>query len=132
MLNRFKLPTSKRAQIIDITETVKNCVKDSKIEEGIAIVYSPHTTAGITINEGADPDVRTDINSALERIVPRDWNFLHAEGNSDSHIKTSMMNPGQTLIISEGKLVLGTWQAIYFCEFDGPRTRTFYVKVING
>ncbi|MCK4643397.1 secondary thiamine-phosphate synthase enzyme YjbQ [bacterium] len=132
MLNRFKLPTSKRAQIIDITETVKNCVKESKIEEGIAIVYSPHTTAGITINEGADPDVRTDINSALERIVPRDWNFLHAEGNSDSHIKTSMMNPGQTLIISEGKLVLGTWQAIYFCEFDGPRTRTFYVKVING
>ncbi|MCK5599636.1 secondary thiamine-phosphate synthase enzyme YjbQ [bacterium] len=132
MLNRFKLPTSKRAQIIDITETVKNCVKDSKIEEGIAIVYSPHTTAGITINEGADPDVRTDINSALERIVPRDWNFLHAEGNSDSHIKTSMMNPGQTLIISEGKLVLGTWQAIYFCEFDGPRSRTFYVKVING
>ncbi|MCK5398949.1 secondary thiamine-phosphate synthase enzyme YjbQ [bacterium] len=132
MLNRFKLPTSKRAQIIDITETVKNCVKDSKIEEGIAIVYSPHTTAGITINEGADPDVRTDINSALERIVPRDWNFLHAEGNSDSHIKTSMMNPGQTLIISEGKLVLGTWQAIYFCEFDGPRSRTFYVKVMNG
>ena len=132
MLNRFKLPTSKRAQIIDITETVKNCVKDSKIDEGIAIVYSPHTTAGITINEGADPDVRTDINSALERIVPRDWNFLHAEGNSDSHIKTSMMNPGQTLIISEGKLVLGTWQAIYFCEFDGPRSRTFYVKVING
>ncbi len=132
MLNRFKLPTSKRAQIIDITETVKNCVKDSRIEEGIAIVYSPHTTAGITINEGADPDVRTDINSALERIVPRDWNFLHAEGNSDSHIKTSMMNPGQTLIISEGRLVLGTWQAIYFCEFDGPRTRTFYVKVING
>ncbi|MCK5224976.1 secondary thiamine-phosphate synthase enzyme YjbQ, partial [Candidatus Calescamantes bacterium] len=126
MLNGFKLPTSKRAQIIDITETVKNCVKDSKIEEGIAIVYSPHTTAGITINEGADPDVRTDINSALERIVPRDWNFLHAEGNSDSHIKTSMMNPGQTLIISEGKLVLGTWQAIYFCEFDGPRSRTFY------
>ena len=132
MLNRFTLPTSKRAQIIDITETVKNCVKGSNIEEGIAIVYSPHTTAGITINEGADPDVRTDINSALERIVPRDWNFLHAEGNSDSHIKTSMMNPGQTVIISEGKLVLGTWQAIYFCEFDGPRNRTFYVKVING
>lgn len=132
MLKKFTLSTESRSQIIDITRQIQSFINESGVEEGLAVVYSPHTTAGITINESADPDVKTDMLRHLGKLVPMDGGFHHAEGNSDSHIKTTMVNPSQTIIVSGGKLLFGTWQSIYFCEFDGPRRRTFYVKVFNG
>jgi secondary thiamine-phosphate synthase enzyme len=124
--------TSRRSEFLDITGTVEHDIAESGVNEGICIVFVPHTTAGVTINENADPDVRTDMASFLERLVPKDPAFLHSEGNSDSHIKTTLTGPSLTLIVSGGKPVLGTWQAIYFAEFDGPRSRQYLVKVVEG
>jgi secondary thiamine-phosphate synthase enzyme len=116
---------------IDITSEVKKDVAESGVRDGICIVCCPHTTAGITINENADPDVAYDMQKGLQcaadRVLPVQ---KHAEGNSDAHIKASLMGSSATLIIDGGRLLLGTWQGIYFCEFDGPRTRKFYVKVM--
>ena len=132
MANLFKhsLKINERQTMIDITAVVEEDLKKSGIKEGIAVVYCPHTTAGITINENADPDVVRDIIYGFEKAYPTiDKNYRHFEGNSHAHIKSSTMGASQTLIITEGKLILGTWQDIYFCEFDGPRHRTFYVKI---
>lgn len=130
-MKEFTIRTTARRQFLDITPQVRGAVADSGVREGLCVVYCPHTTAAITINEHADPDVVRDLGVALEGLVPVHGNYLHSEGNSDSHIQCSLVGPSQTLIIHERRLVLGTWQGIFFCEFDGPRARSFYVKIIG-
>lgn len=129
MVKRFSIRTKGRDSLVDITGEVKEIVRESGVDEGICIVFVPHTTAGVTINENADPDVTRDIIMELDKMVPHDDGYMHLEGNSAAHIKSSMMGSDQTIIIENGRLVLGTWQGIYFCEFDGPRTRNVVVKV---
>ena len=131
MLFNFQLSTSKEG-LIDITAEVTEAIMESGVNEGICIVYCPHTTAAITINENADPDVKTDFISGLDRTFPDLASFLHAEGNSDAHLKSSVVGASELIIVSGGKPLLGTWQGVYFCEFDGPRTRKFYVKIMGG
>ncbi|MGI6764889.1 MAG: secondary thiamine-phosphate synthase enzyme YjbQ [Anaerovoracaceae bacterium] len=130
MLHRIQ--TTKKQQFIDITGTVANDVKNSNVRNGIAVIYVPHTTAGVTINENADPDVVRDIISTLDKTYPVNGDYRHFEGNSHAHIKASLMGSSCTVIIQDGRLMLGTWQGIYFCEFDGPRAREFYLKIIEG
>lgn len=117
--------------MLDITQQVQKLLNLSEIKSGICMVYCPHTTAGITINENADPDVVHDILKELNKIVPLSDNYRHIEGNSAAHLKASLFGFSQNIIIEDGRLVLGTWQGIYFCEFDGPRQRQVYVKLIN-
>lgn len=132
MTDTFDVPTSGRCQLIDITSQVQKAVSESKTKDGIIIVFVPHTTAGITINENADPTVKSDILMQCDEMVPDSAKFRHAEGNSPAHIKASLMGSSVTVIISDGKLNLGTWQGIYFCEFDGPRNRRVWFKIIEG
>jgi secondary thiamine-phosphate synthase enzyme len=122
--------TSRSIELIDITHEVKRYVSEQGIKDGIVLVYTPHTTAGITINENADPAVTADIEAFLGRKIPHESYFRHMEGNSPSHIMSSYFAASETLIIDDGRLVLGTWQGIYFCEFDGPRTRKVHLKII--
>lgn len=124
------IKTNQREQMLDITDIIREDIVQSKIQDGIAIIYVPHTTAGITINENADSDVVADLLFALKRLVPKDENYKHIEGNSDAHLKASLIGSSCSVIIENGKLKLGTWQGIYFCEFDGPRTRKFYTKFL--
>lgn len=132
-LYKHSLTISKPQTMVDITEMIKADIKESGVKDGIVVVYCPHTTAGITINENADPDVVRDLIYGFEKVYPtNDNNYRHYEGNSHAHMKSSTMGASQTLIIDNGKLILGTWQDIYFCEFDGPRNRTFYVKILEG
>ena len=132
-LYKHSLTISKSQTMVDITEMIKADIKESGVKDGIVVVYCPHTTAGITINENADPDVVRDLIYGFEKVYPtNDNNYRHYEGNSHAHMKSSTMGASQTLIIDNGKLILGTWQDIYFCEFDGPRNRTFYVKILEG
>jgi secondary thiamine-phosphate synthase enzyme len=128
----IKVPSAKCVEIIDITQAVARAIADSGMREGVCVVQSLHTTAALTINESADPDVRRDMEKQLALIAPRDPSFRHAEGNSDAHIKTSLFGPSLTVIVSGGRPLLGTWQAIYFCEFDGPRERSVAVKCMEG
>ena len=121
--------TNSRIVMKDITGSVQREVSKTGISDGICTVYVPHTTAGITINEGADPSVCDDILTKLNQLVPRDAGYRHMEGNADSHIKASMMGSSVTVLVEKGRLVLGTWQKIFFCDFDGPRTRKVYVKM---
>ncbi|MDI6827807.1 MAG: secondary thiamine-phosphate synthase enzyme YjbQ [Armatimonadota bacterium] len=130
MIQRISVRTSARTEFVDITSEVQNAVKSSGISDGLCIVYVPHTTAGITINENADPDVTRDIIDTLERLVPRDARYRHIEGNADSHVKASLMGFSASVLVENCHLVLGTWQGIYFCEFDGPRSRTVLVQII--
>ena len=123
---------TEREGFYNITSYVRQALLESDIESGIAVVYCPHTTAGITINENADPDVVTDLLYALDKTYPDRPQFRHAEGNSAAHLKSSCIGASVTVIIEEGRLLLGTWQGIYFTEFDGPRTRKFYIKLIKG
>ncbi|MBF0385011.1 MAG: YjbQ family protein [Candidatus Omnitrophica bacterium] len=127
---RFR--TSKREEIIDITGNIDNLIKDNKWLSGIILVYSPHTTAGITVNENADPSVKEDLSNFLKKLVPQNHCFSHAEANSDSHIKGTLCGFSQSFIIEDSKLQLGTWQGIYFLEFDGPRSREIWVKFTPG
>ncbi len=131
MLHTLRISTRSRAELIDITAQVQDVVKKSGISEGICVVYVPHTTAGITINEGADPDVRRDILEQLERLVPRDGSYRHVEGNADAHIKASILGSSVLIPVSGGRLSLGTWQAVFFAEFDGPRSRRVLVQVMG-
>ena len=126
---KFEVRTGRRAQLVDITERVAEAVERSGAKDGVCHVYVPHTTAGVTINEGADPDVAADIESHLGELVPKEAAFEHAEGNSDSHIKTVLVGPSCAAPVRGGKLALGTWQAVFLCEWDGPRTRTVEVGV---
>jgi len=131
MLYKIDLQSNRKDQMIDITDQVEKLVSQENIEEGLAVIYSTHTTAGITINENGDPDVQKDLLRRLDEVYP--WSMprdRHMEGNSAAHLKASMVGSSQTVIIHKGKLLLGRWQGIYFCEFDGPRSRTCYVKII--
>ncbi|WP_067727061.1 secondary thiamine-phosphate synthase enzyme YjbQ [Oceanobacillus damuensis] len=134
MLKTFQLNTSRHDEMIDITAEIERWIHDQGISDGIAVVSSLHTTAGITVNENADPDVKKDMLMRLDEVYP--WEHpkdRHMEGNTASHLKVSTVGHAQTLIISNGDLVLGTWQGVYFCEFDGPRkNRKYIVKVIEG
>jgi len=130
MMRQFSVRTSSRSEMVDITGSVAAIVNEGKIKSGFCHVFAPHTTAGITINENADPDVPKDILAAFTRLVPAEGGYRHREGNADAHIKASLMGASATVIIEEGGLVLGTWQSIFFCEFDGPRTRKVFVKLV--
>ncbi len=132
MMKELHISSSRRNQMIDITEEVEQLIREEKIIEGYIIVYVPHTTAGITINEGADPSVQQDIIETLEKLVPEHASYHHSEGNSDAHIKASMLGSSITVLISKGRLVLGTWQHLFFYEGDGPRHRTVYIHSIKN
>ena len=130
---KHSLSINDRQTMINITDIIKEDLKTSNVKEGIMVVYCPHTTAGITINENADPDVVRDMIYGFEKVYPTvDKNYRHFEGNSHSHMKSTTIGASQSLIISDGKLILGRWQGAYFCEFDGPRNRDFYVKIVEG
>ena len=131
-MQRFEVTTRQRSQMVEITSRVQEIVSASGVRQGIVTVYVPHTTAGITINENADPDVVRDILAALEKTYPVRGDYRHGEGNAHAHIKASLMGSSCTVIISGGRLLLGTWQGVFFCEFDGPRNREFYVKILEG
>jgi len=130
VFTEIQLQTKKPEEFISITRIIRDAVKNSGTKEGIAIIQIPHTTAGITINESADPDVVKDITRMLNVIVPDRFNYLHQEGNSPAHIKASLLGFSALVIIKEGDLMLGTWQGVFFCEFDGPRSRKIWVKII--
>ena len=129
MIKNISVRTIKHEQLIDITSEIRQFVKESNILEGKVTVFIPHTTAAVTINENADPDVQHDLIIALNRISPDLPEFKHMEGNSDAHTKSSIVGCSQDIIVNDGKLLLGTWQGIYFCEFDGPRSRTAILRI---
>lgn len=132
-MEEIRVPTSDRTEMVEITQQVQAIVARGGVREGAAVIQSLHTTAAITVNENADPFVVTDVLSKLDRLIPRDEPYYrHAEGNSDSHLKTSFVGPSMTVIISGGRLVLGTWQGIYLCEFDGPRERRVAVQLLRA
>ena len=116
--------------MLDITARIQEAVARSKVADGICVAFSPHTTAGLTINENADPSVQSDITATLNRLIPEGAGYTHAEGNSDSHIKSSLFGQSLSIFVEDGRLVLGTWQGVYFCEADGPRQREVWVKVL--
>jgi secondary thiamine-phosphate synthase enzyme len=133
MMDHFQVKTQARSEMVEITDRVRTVVRASGVKEGLCVVYCPHTTAAITINENADPDVVHDLLLWYGRTVPQQQpGFRHAEGNSDSHIKSTLVGPSVTLIVHDGEPVLGRWQGVFFCEFDGPRTRTVQVQVVGG
>ncbi|WP_294490281.1 secondary thiamine-phosphate synthase enzyme YjbQ [uncultured Ruminococcus sp.] len=131
MLRKYNIKTDETG-LYNITSYVRQTLNESGVESGIAVVFCPHTTAAITINENADPDVQTDLLFALDKTYPDRPQFRHMEGNSAAHLRSSCVGASETVIIEDGSLLLGTWQGIYFAEFDGPRLRTFYVKIIKG
>lgn len=134
-MNLFKheINVASPQTMVKITKYVREDLKKSGVTSGIAVIFCPHTTAGITINENADPDVQRDLLYGYEKVFPtQDVNYRHFEGNSHAHMKSSAMGASATVIVEEGKLILGTWQDIYFCEYDGPRYRKFYVKIVEG
>ena len=131
-LQTINVRTATREEMIDITAQVRSAIKRSGVTEGICCVYTPHTTAGVTIQENSDPDVKADMVGQLARMIPKSGPFRHEEGNSDAHIKSSVIGATATLIVDDGKPLLGTWQAVFFCEFDGPRERRVLVKVVSG
>jgi len=126
-MQTLTVPTSSRVEMIDITAEVAEAIRKEKVTDGLAVVFVPHTTAGVTINENADPTVVRDILAEMGKIVPLQDGYHHDEGNSAAHIKSSLFGPSLTVLVAGGRPVLGTWQAIYFCEFDGPRRRTVHV-----
>lgn len=128
----FEIKTGKSDEMINITSMISQEVRRSEVKDGIAVVFIPHTTAGVTINENADPDVVRDMLFGLKKVFPESTEYRHMEGNSHAHMKASMMGSSCTIIIENGQLKLGTWQGVYFCEFDGPRTRKIYVKILGG
>lgn len=131
MLKKISVPTNNRVELVDITTSVRQALKKSGIKNGLCTVFVPHTTAGVTINENADPDVKTDIIKELSKIIPFNDGYAHMEGNSAAHIKTTLTGSSETIIVENGELVLGVWQDIYFCEYDGPRNRSCYIKIMS-
>ena len=129
MMETLEVKTNKREEMLDVTSRIEKVVSNSKVKTGVVHCFVPHTTAGLTINENADPDVRRDILYKLGKEIPKQDDYHHGEGNSDAHIKASLMGSSELIIIQDGQLVLGTWQGIFFCEFDGPRTRRLHVQV---
>lgn len=131
MIRYINVKSRTRTEFIDITEKVQEVLKEAGVVSGICYLYIPHTTAGITINEGADPSVQRDIQTLLNRMIPFEGDYLHKEGNSSAHIKASILGTSLNVLIDEGRLVLGTWQSIFFCEFDGPRHRRVAIKFLT-
>lgn len=132
MMHKFSVSTRERIQFVNIDSDVRRIVKDSGIKDGFCIVFVPHTTAAVTINENADPDVVRDMIMETSKIVPISDGYRHAEGNSAAHIKASFFGSSELVIISGGELVFGTWQSLFFCEFDGPRTRKVFVQIVGS
>jgi secondary thiamine-phosphate synthase enzyme len=132
MIQTFQVTTSTQTEFIDITRSVHEAVKKTEVEDGICIVFIPHTTAAVMINENADPSVARDIVMQLNKIIPFKDQYHHSEGNSPAHIKASLVGCSEIVFVESGKLVLGTWQGIFFCEFDGPRNRKVHVKVVKA
>ncbi|MFT4143139.1 MAG: secondary thiamine-phosphate synthase enzyme YjbQ [Mobilitalea sp.] len=128
----FGVRSGHQRAMIDITKEIQNKVKESGVKNGICVIFVPHTTAGVTINENTDPDVVKDFLMAISKLVPESDSYQHLEGNSSAHVKSSLVNASQTVIIEDGRLLLGTWQGIYFIDFDGPRIRKVYVKIMEG
>src|SRR6202171_2118888 len=128
----LKVKTGRRTQLLDVTAAVERAVAASGVASGVCYVYVPHTTAAVMINEYADPDVATDLEGVFDRLVPHKGPYRHSEGNSDSHAKAVMVGASQIVFVEGGKLALGTWQGVFFCEFDGPRERKMWVKVVGG
>jgi len=132
MFQTVSVQTRRRSEFVDVTTQVARVVADSGVQEGLCVCNVPHTTAGITINENADPSVKADIQDVLAKLVPQGASYAHAEGNSDSHAKASLVGPSVAVPVSGGQMVLGTWQGIFFCEFDGPRSRRLHVTVMGA
>ena len=130
MISRVEIKTKSRVEFQDITLKVRDIVGESGVRSGVCHIFVPHTTAGITVNEHADPHVTEDIAAQLEVMAPQSGNYRHLEGNAPAHIKASLMGSSEVLLIEDGKIVLGTWQGIFFCEFDGPRNRTLLIKIM--
>jgi secondary thiamine-phosphate synthase enzyme len=128
-MKTLHVKTNRRTQFVDITREVENAVRESDVKSGVCYVYVPHTTAGVAINEHADPGVASDVEGIFDRLIPHKGPYQHAEGNTDSHMKAILTGTSQTIFIENGKLALGTWQGIFLCEFDGPRHRTVLVKI---
>src|ERR1700687_3746985 len=130
-METLRVKTDRRTQLLDVTREVERLVAASGVALGVAHLYVPHTTAAVMINEHADPDVATDLEGVFDRLVPHAGPYRHSEGNSDSHAKAVMVGASQVIFVERGKLALGTWQGIFFCEFDGPRDRKMWVKVVG-
>jgi secondary thiamine-phosphate synthase enzyme len=126
----INLKTNSRNELVDITAEVEKIIESSSVDDGLCFIFCPHTTGAITINENADPSVQGDILYSLKKVFPIEPSYKHLEGNSDSHVKASLVGASETIAIENGKLILGTWQGIYFCEFDGPRSRKVFLKII--
>ncbi len=132
-MRTFEVRTGRRTEFVEITADVRRAVREDGLRDGLCVVYCPHTTAAVTIQENADPDVVHDLLLWLNKHIPKDVpGFRHAEGNSDSHLKSSLVGPSVTLLVEKGELVLGTWQGVYFCEFDGPRARSVHVQTVGN
>ena len=130
--HELNVRTKSRTDLLDITGQLARLLQASKVTDGLMVIFVPHTTAAVTINENADPSVQHDILTELNRLIPLKGSYRHTEGNSDAHIKSTLLGPSQTIFIQEGRLALGTWQGVYFCEFDGPRSRKVWVKILPG
>ncbi|MGB9721044.1 MAG: secondary thiamine-phosphate synthase enzyme YjbQ [bacterium] len=132
MIEKIRISTKNRNELVDITSEIKRIIDKHKIKNGVVHIFCPHTTAAITINENYDPSVKEDITNALEKLIPYRGNYSHTEGNADAHIKAAIVGSSRTLFIEDGRLAFGTWQGIFFCEFDGPRTREIWVKITEN
>ncbi len=131
-MHSLEVVSHRQVEMIDVTSAVRRVLRESGVRDGLAVLFVPHTTAAVTINENADPDVVADLVMELNKIVPFADGYRHAEGNSAAHLKSTLVGASETLLVKGGEPVLGTWQGIYFCEFDGPRRRTLHLKVISG
>lgn len=129
-LFQYQVRTSRKQEFVNIDHYIEEALAESGVQSGILVVYCPHTTAGITINENADPDVKKDLELGLNKTFPNDKEYVHMEGNSDGHMKSSVIGASETLILENGRPIFGTWQSVYFAEFDGPRNRTIYIKIV--
>ena len=127
----LRVKTERRTQLVDVTREVERAVEKAGVSAGICCIYVPHTTAGVMINEHFDPDVATDLEGVFERMVPKSGPYRHSEGNSDSHAKAALAGTSQMIFVEDGKLALGRWQGVFFCEFDGPRDRKLWIKVME-
>ena len=130
-MEKINIKTNNRIDLIDITDKVRAAASKSKVKDGICFIFCPHTTAGLTINENADPQVKRDIINTLNKLVPENAGYAHSEGNADSHIKSSLFGSSLAIFIEDGQLALGSWQGIYFCESDGPRSREAWIKILE-
>lgn len=132
MKKEFTVQTSQTSELVDITSEVEKAVSSGKIKDGICVIYIPHTTAAVCINENADPSVRSDIKATLDKLIPRRGDYSHLEGNADAHVKSSLIGSSRIVLLESGRPLLGTWQGIYLCEFDGPRKRKVILKILGS